>query len=403
MKNLLLIIYKIEDKKGSEDGCGFEIALRAMQEHNVTIITRPNNIELLKNDKRFDKAKLVSVEVPKWLGWFKNKNRGIILFYYLWHIFVGKKIKSLLTKQQFDTIHLVNFHTDWCPHFIPSGNQKIVWGPVVHHSNTPANFIYAGSKIKKYFEIFKEYLRRLGKFYFWRVDPFMRPCIKRSDVIIYGNGHYAPPFKKHAKFIEAFPYGGSIFKGDGTKPHDNEFRLLFVGRLVNLKGTIPALMAFKKFVDAKPDDGVNPSFSYVGGGELKTLLQAKIADYNLQDKVNLIGHIEQQKLKEYYANAHGFLFPSFESQGLVVSEAMSYATPVITIKGHGPDFIAGDTSINVPHNNPEQASDLLAEQLLELYDKYKNGGYDELVNKVYKRYEQHLNWDAIYSKIAKHY
>ena len=51
---VLLICYKIEDKKGSEDGSGYNLAKRlATADINLTLVSRSNNIALLKNDSSF--------------------------------------------------------------------------------------------------------------------------------------------------------------------------------------------------------------------------------------------------------------------------------------------------------------------------------------------------------------
>lgn len=59
-------------------------------------------------------------------------------------------------------------------------------------------------------------------------------------------------------------------------------------------------------------------------------LQTIIANNNLQDKVHFNGFVSDEKLKEMYAKAYAFVFPSFfEGFGLPVIEAMGNNTPVI--------------------------------------------------------------------------
>ena len=59
-------------------------------------------------------------------------------------------------------------------------------------------------------------------------------------------------------------------------------------------------------------------------------LHTIIVNNNLQDKVHFNGFVSDEKLKEMYAKAYAFVFPSFfEGFGLPVIEAMGNNTPVI--------------------------------------------------------------------------
>src|SRR4051794_31374576 len=107
--NVLLICYKIEAGKGSEDGSGYHIAKELVRSGlKTTIISRSNNISLLSTNPEFAGVKFVPVDVPRALSFYKKRDRGIIIYYYLWQIFVGFKVWNLQKEKAYNVIHLLN-------------------------------------------------------------------------------------------------------------------------------------------------------------------------------------------------------------------------------------------------------------------------------------------------------
>src|SRR5438094_9792809 len=107
---VLLVSYKIRAGKGSEDGSGYHIAAElARRGCDVTLISRVDNIDLLRHDPNFADISLVGVDVPRNLGFFKQGGRGIILYYYLWQIAVGGRALQLDREEPFDVAHQRNF------------------------------------------------------------------------------------------------------------------------------------------------------------------------------------------------------------------------------------------------------------------------------------------------------
>lgn len=123
---ILFIAYKIEEGKGSEDATSYHLLPYLNQDDvSITLLSRSNNIEKLRHDPKYQNIEMISVDVPASLSWFKKGKRGIILYYYLWQIFCGLKIRALLRLQTFNIIHQYNFHATWCAHFIPKSSAKI--------------------------------------------------------------------------------------------------------------------------------------------------------------------------------------------------------------------------------------------------------------------------------------
>jgi glycosyltransferase involved in cell wall biosynthesis len=60
------------------------------------------------------------------------------------------------------------------------------------------------------------------------------------------------------------------------------------------------------------------------------LLTKKIKEYKLENKINFLGRVTDEILKELYKKSHLFVFLSiWEGYGMVVAEAASFGLPVI--------------------------------------------------------------------------
>lgn len=67
-----------------------------------------------------------------------------------------------------------------------------------------------------------------------------------------------------------------------------------------------------------------------GDGELRSQIEQKIIDLNLQDYVHLTGFLQQEQMLPYFAHAKCFIHASIQEQwGLVVNEAMAAGLPVL--------------------------------------------------------------------------
>ena len=261
---ILFLVYKIEKDKGSEDAPSYNIIKRFIKKNNkITIISRSNNIKLLKKNKIYKKANLIPLEVPNLLSFYKKKNKGIILYYYLWQIMASKLVKTLQKKNNYDVIHVFNFHADWCPHFLKNDYGKLIWGPIGHHDYVPSRFI----KNNKLFSIISDKFKYFVKILFWHFNPYLISAIKNSDIILYANHKLAKPFIKYKKKIVLQSYAGSenIFKSN-PKIH-KDFNILSVGRLENLKGFILTIDAFLHFIKKIKSKKIN--LLIIGSGSLK--------------------------------------------------------------------------------------------------------------------------------------
>jgi glycosyltransferase involved in cell wall biosynthesis len=99
--------------------------------------------------------------------------------------------------------------------------------------------------------------------------------------------------------------------------NDDDFVILFVGRLINEKAPDVLLDSFNLL--KKP----NIKLIFVGEGPLQNRLNQRTIDLNLMNNVFFIGKVTGIELYKWYNIAHIFVLPSrFEPFGAVVNEAL---------------------------------------------------------------------------------
>jgi glycosyltransferase involved in cell wall biosynthesis len=98
----------------------------------------------------------------------------------------------------------------------------------------------------------------------------------------------------------------------------------------------------------------------VGSGPLKEELNNLIKFHSLENKVILLGRIEDSELGSYYEACDLYCLPSIvksEAFGIVQIEAMSFGKPIVATKinGSGVDWVNKDdvSGINVEPKDPE--------------------------------------------------
>ncbi|MEE9367288.1 MAG: glycosyltransferase [Pontiella sp.] len=130
-------------------------------------------------------------------------------------------------------------------------------------------------------------------------------------------------------------YNSEIFQPQPRKnvPTCHPIRILFVGRLCELKGPHIALKAFSIL---KKENTRPVYLDMVGEGNMMCVLRKKIDEWDLGESVCLHGSLNQECIKKLMTDSDIFLFPGIadkngtqEAQGLVIQEAQAMELPVI--------------------------------------------------------------------------
>ncbi len=170
---------------------------------------------------------------------------------------------------------------------------------------------------------------------------------------------------------------------------------LFVGRLMWYKGIRIILDALKKLKDS----GEDFSMLFVGDGMDRKDIEKYTRELGLEEECRFLGAVrDREALKDLYSLADLFLFPStFDTNGIVVSEAASSGTASVLIKGScaaeevtdGRNaFMIEEDSASLYHmlkeigNNKELLRTVGENAMNDLYLSW-----EESVGRAWKRYE----------------
>lgn len=116
-------------------------------------------------------------------------------------------------------------------------------------------------------------------------------------------------------------------------PRNDILRLGFLGRLDPKKGIENLLAACEKL---KGENNL-PFLLTIGGSGSQLYAQTihnSIKKLSLATHVNMVGHIEARRRRQFFENIDILVIPSYtENFGLVVAEALAHGVPVIASKG----------------------------------------------------------------------
>jgi glycosyltransferase involved in cell wall biosynthesis len=103
-----------------------------------------------------------------------------------------------------------------------------------------------------------------------------------------------------------------------------------------------------------------------GVGWLHEPILETISQRHLQDRVRLLGFVDDHDLPALYSLATVFAFPSwYEGFGLPVLEAMACGTPVVTANNSALPEVAGNAALMVDAASPQELADALHVALVD--------------------------------------
>ncbi|MEM2912253.1 MAG: glycosyltransferase family 4 protein [Candidatus Bathyarchaeia archaeon] len=186
----------------------------------------------------------------------------------------------------------------------------------------------------------------------------------------------------------------------GLKENDN--MILFIGRLVYIKGVDKLVMAMPHILQKIP----NAKLVIVGLGEMREHLENLVQNLKLQDSVKFrFDFLPEEERIIHYAASDVAVFPSlYEPFGIVALEAMSMEKPVVV----GASGVSGMREIVVPsgqdqcgfHINPNEPKDIAWGIINAIQDPKRK---EQLGKNGRKRVLQEFTWDVIAKKTIELY
>jgi glycosyltransferase involved in cell wall biosynthesis len=183
---------------------------------------------------------------------------------------------------------------------------------------------------------------------------------------------------------------------------DNELMILFIGRLVWIKGADKLVMAMPQILKEIP----NAKLVIVGLGEMREQIEKTVQSLKLQDYVKFrFEFMPEEERIAHYAACDVAVFPSlYEPFGIVAIEAMSMEKPVVV----GASGISGMREIVITegpeqcgfHINPNDLSDIAWGIINSIEDPKKK---EELGRNGRKRVLENFTWDVIAKRTLELY
>jgi len=202
--------------------------------------------------------------------------------------------------------------------------------------------------------------------------------------------------------IEIIPMGSGATENEGGKEdrakYDDKIRILFVGRLIKLKGVVHLIEALKML------DLEKHRLDIVGDGPERERLEEMAADSSSQIKFH--GYLKGEKLEAMYNMADIFVLPSIvddhgytEGLGTVIIEAIICGIPVIGSNVGGiPDIIIDKkTGLLVSQKDPKSIADAIT------YISNNPNLRDELIKSARKHVKNKFSWKIITDMFMKIY
>jgi len=344
---VLLSAYACEPGKGSEPAVGWGWALAlARRGHRVTVLTRANNRPVIEGAASATRGLPITFaycDPPAWIGWWKKARRGIHLYYLLWQWCAYRRAKRLHAGVGFERVHHVTFASMRQPSFLGGLGIPFVFGPVAGGDWCPPKLMASAHWRYRLYERLLPFASRLSLF-----DPLVRRTLRQATAI-YSNTastlRLVPARYRHktrVRLAVGWDDADDVFAPprDGERDRELPLRVLFVGRLVPLKGLHLALAAFAAYVSSAP----GAELTVVGAGPDGARLARAATRLGIAGRVHWRGALLRRELAAVYRSHDLLLFPSLrDSGGMVVLEAFASGLPVVCLDIAGPGAIVDET------------------------------------------------------------
>jgi alpha-maltose-1-phosphate synthase len=258
-----------------------------------------------------------------------------------------RRARSLVRAHDFNIVHEPIPVSPKLPSMLFGVRAPVIIGPMNGGMDYPPNYNLAG-RLER-FIVFS--LRCTAAF--WNT---ILPGKRRAALLLVANQrtYEALPLGLRERQVLEFVENGvdvDLFKPRPAKVNQQNFRVIFVGRLVDWKRVDLLIAACARLVAS-----VNFELDIVGDGPKRSQLEQLVQRLSLGPRVRFHGRLPQSAAAELLRNADVMVLPSMrECGGAVVLEAMASAVPVIAANWGGPaDYITSETGILIPPETPER-------------------------------------------------
>jgi glycosyltransferase involved in cell wall biosynthesis len=380
MKRVLLCAYQCGEAMGSVSQIGWEWYSRMAKETKLTLVTHiRNKASLTKSGAPIGDSEIIYIDTE----WFASplyklaqkllpgKEHAIFMLssldYFLYDQIALKVLKEKMSQGvSWDLIHIVTPVSTFTPSCLHKLQIPLIIGPLNSGLTTPKGF----SEIMKAEASWLYPTRYLGRFL-----DFLLNSSKNTKTILTATKATLSslPAKVHSRCIKMIENGVDLNRFSATSwPNSpsltNPLKILFVGRVIPVKGLPMLLSAISKVKEKLPVE-----LTVIGDGSELNYCKEKAKELNISKEVKFLGALPLDKVAEHMQNAHVFCLPSVrESGGAVLLEAMASARPVVAIDFGGPsEIVDKEVGILIPAKNTEFVISHLITTFIDIFENPK--------------------------------
>jgi len=361
---VLLSAYACEPGRGSEPEVGWQWAIHLARLHDVTVVTRANNravIEAALATLPLPHPKFLYYDLPGWMMAAKKKGFPVALYYLLWQRGVTKFVAPRL--REFDLIHHVTFNSFRQPGSWRACGKPIILGPLGGGQICPWRLM-GDFGLAMPGEFFRSCTVKLNA-----LNPLARSSFRDASLILCANEDTAArvpkPFQSKVRNMLETGMPTVETKSVAKPDASSAPRLIWVSRLVAIKGAPLALRAFALALKQRPD----LRLTMVGDGPDTTKVRRIAARLGIRPtNIEWTGKVPLAEVKTILPKHDIFLFTSLrDTSGNVLLEAMAAGLPAVTLRHHGAAMIATDeTALRIPPTSADETAARFAEAIVQL-------------------------------------
>ncbi len=342
---VLLSAFACDPSFGSDEEVGWRWAIELRRSgHEVIVITRTSHRKSIEQavaeTPALEQIQFHYVDLPGVQRCLARINRRNHLYYFIWQAAATLAARRIIAAQQIDLIHHVTWVSARQPSFMGLLGRPFWFGPVAGGDTVPLRLLGSMSFNEKCYESVRVIIN-LTNF----INPLMYLTFLTADRIFVTSEStrksMVPAFfhgktrTRLAIGIDAAPAkpGRSNIQ---SAPAGSELRLLYLGRLLSLKGLQLLLPAIKTLADK----GVKITLTIVGCGPTEQRLKSLSSSLGLDQHIKWAGWVPKAEVEQWYARHDLLVFPSLrDSGGLTTLEAMRCGLPVLSLDLAGPGEI----------------------------------------------------------------
>jgi len=186
-----------------------------------------------------------------------------------------------------------------------------------------------------------------------------------------------------------------ILKKYTVKPTKN---MHYIFSLCTLEPRKNLLFTIKCFIEFIKKHNIDNMYFFLGGGHFPGFIEQfkqKLSNFSeYQDKIIMLGYIDDKDINILYSNSIFFVFLSqYEGFGMPPLEAMQAGTPVICSNNSSLPEVVGNAAITNDYNNEEQCIDAFEKLYFnsELREEYVKKGLEH--SKIF-------SWEKTFNKMS---